>query len=208
MPLYKEWETGEDGRAAIWKMDEPESYFIEQTGLTSTIKNDKRRIEHLAGRFLLQHLVPGFPLHEIEKDEHEKPRIKDNAHYFSISHSWPYVAVQIDPDNDAGIDIQTWHPGIENIKHKYLSDEEQQMLRNDPRLFTLAWCAKEAVYKWNGRRGIEFIEELPIVHLGKDNDINIFLKTKKIPQMIYLESIINADFACAYVDRAQDWAIY
>ena len=208
MPLFKEWDLGDDGRAAIWKVEEPEAFFAEQTGLTPDINNEKRRIEHLAGRFLLRHLEAEFPLHQIARDEHDKPRITDNAHFFSISHSWPYVAVTIDPDNEAGIDIQTWHPRIGNIKHKFLSDEEQQLLLHDPKLFTLAWSAKEAVYKWNGRRAVEFIEDLPIVHYGHDNNINIFVKTKKVPQMIFVESIMHNDFVCAYVDKAQDWAIY
>src|SRR4051812_28422574 len=106
MPLFKEWNVGDDGRAAIWKVEEPEAFFTERTGLTSDIKNDKRRVEYLAGRYLLRHLEAEFPLHEIKKDEHEKPRVADDAHYFSISHSRPYIAVVVDPVSEAGIDIQ------------------------------------------------------------------------------------------------------
>src|ERR1035437_1747349 len=108
MPLYKEWNVGDDGVAAIWKIEEPESFFKERTGLESGIKNEKRRIEYLAGRFLLKHLEEEFPLHTIQKDEHDKPRIDNNHFFFSISHSWPYIAVVVDPLSEAGIDIQTW----------------------------------------------------------------------------------------------------
>jgi 4'-phosphopantetheinyl transferase len=211
MPLYKEWNIGNHGLAAIWKIEEPESFFQQQTGLEIDIKNDKRRIEHLAGRFLLKHLEADFPLHQISKDVHDKPRIDNNYYFFSISHSWPYVAAVIDPHTEAGIDIQAWHPTILSIQHKFLTEEEQQLFQNDPKLVTMAWCAKEAVYKWNGRRGVDFKEHLPISFFSKNRDnyeITIYLKLSEMPKMIFTENIINTDFACSYVILSQDWAIY
>ena len=79
MPILKEWEVCECGFAAIWKIEEPEFFFIEKLGLVTdqipAISNEKRRIEHLAERFLLQHLNATFPLHQITKDEHGKPQL-------------------------------------------------------------------------------------------------------------------------------------
>ena len=208
MPLLQEWNIGDFGKAAIWKVEEPESFFAEHTGIISDISHEKRRIEHLAGRFLLKHVEAEFPLAAISKDEHDKPRLPENEFFFSISHSWPYIAVVVDPVNEAGIDIQTWHAKIERIKDKYLSTDEQDMLLYDPKYYTIAWCAKEAAYKWNGKRGIEFIEQLPILYFSKDLDMNIYFKANKIPQMIFMKSFINTDFACSYVEKAQDWEIY
>jgi phosphopantetheinyl transferase len=211
MPLYKEWNINPHALAAIWKIDEPESFFTEHTELSPDIKNEKRRMEHLAGRFLLKHLKHDFPLLHIHPDEHDKPRIANDQYYFSISHSWPYVAVAIDPHEEAGIDIQTWHSRIQQIQHKFLSEEEQLFFENEPKLITLAWCAKEAAYKWQGRRGIEFIEQLPIVAFSKsaaEYDISIYTNLNNPPQMISIEGIIDIDFACAYVWKKEDWAIY
>ncbi len=211
MPVLKEWTVGDHGLAAIWKVEEPESFFADQTGITSDIKNERRRIEHLAGRYLLKHLESDFPLWNIQKDEHDKPRIDNNRFFFSISHSWPYIAAVIDPHNEAGIDIQTWHKKIEQIQHKFLSKDEQDIFRNDPKLITLAWCAKEAAYKWLGRRGTDFIEHLPIEyfeHNDQKSEITIFFKLSKIPQMISLINLISDDFACSYVSNSENWAIY
>jgi 4'-phosphopantetheinyl transferase len=211
MPLYKEWNIGDHALAAIWKIEEPESFFKDQTGLDADIKNDKRRTEHLAGRFLLKYLEKDFPLWNISKDEHDKPRIGDDKFFFSISHSWPYVAAVIDPFEEAGIDIQTWHAKIEQIQHKFLSADEQDMFQNDPKLLALAWSAKEAAYKWNGRRGVDFIEHLPIQFFdnkGEVYEITIYFQMKNVPQMILIESVITIDFACSYVIRADNWAIY
>ena len=211
MPIYKEWEVGDTGLAAIWKVEEPEAFFVERTGLTTDLKLEKRRIEFLAGRFLLKHLEADFPVHNINKDEHDKPRIDNNDFFFSISHSWPYIAAVIDTDNEAGIDIQTWHPRIERIQHKFLSAEEQELLLHDPKLLTVAWSAKEAVYKWNGKRGVDFIEHLPIdvFHNRPPNyNMTIYLKSNVMPKMVSIENIITTDFTCSYVADSQDWAIY
>lgn len=211
MPLYKELDISDSALGAIWKIEEPEAFFTDATGLQPEIKNEKRRMEHLAGRYLLKHLKEDFPLHHILPDEHDKPRIADNQYHFSISHSWPYIAAVIDSKHEAGIDIQTWHYQIESIQHKFLSQEEISLFNNKPELITLAWCAKEAAYKWQGRRGIEFIEQLPILYFkGKDKEYDISIYTNVIapPQMIYLEGIVDEDFALAYVYKSQDWVIY
>src|SRR5579875_3382371 len=131
MGLYKEWSPDEASLAAIWKIEEPEIFFTDRVGNISDRKNDKRRTEHLAGRYLLKYLKEDFPLHHITPDEHDKPRLHENRYYFSISHSWPYVAAVISEEQEAGIDIQTWHPRMEIIQHKFLSEDEQTLFNND-----------------------------------------------------------------------------
>jgi phosphopantetheinyl transferase len=202
MPLYKEWSSDAYSLAAIWKIEEPESFFTERTGVTSDIKSDKRRIERLAGRFLLTYLEQDFPLLNIYKDEHDKPRIDNNDYYFSISHSWPYVAAVVSPYVECGIDIQCWHPRMEALQHKFLSVTEQEIFANDPKLITLAWSAKEAAYKWQGRRGVEFTDHLPIDKYSENeyrHDFDIYLQLTQPKMHIKLQGIVKQDFACAYV---------
>lgn len=203
MSLYREWSSDTYSLAAIWKIDEPESFFIERTGLPAPdIKAEKRRLERLAGRFLLKHLKEDFPLLNIRPDEHDKPRIDNNEYYFSISHSWPYVAAMVSPYVECGIDIQCWHPNIKHIQHKFLSPAEQAIIGTDPKLITLAWSAKEAAYKWQGRRGVEFIDHMPIHHHGQNSEhiyIKIFMHLTEPPREIIIQGIVEQDFSCAYV---------
>ncbi len=210
MPLIKEWNPGNYGLAAIWQVTEPEAFFTEHTGVVSDIKNEKRRLERLAGRYLLKHLQEDFPLHAIAPDPHDKPRIDEDKYFFSISHSWPYVAVVVDPEDEAGIDIQCWHPRILGIQHKFLSAEEQEMFGNDEQLVTLAWAAKEAVYKWIGRRGIDFIEHMPITYFAKGDEYSlmIYAKGRQVPMMITVTGVLTENYACAYVTGTEEWAIY
>ena len=219
MPLLHAWNSDPYSLAAIWKMDEPETFFVRETGLAlPDIKNEKRRIERLAGRFLLKHLQSDFPLQGILPDAEDKPRIPDNQYFFSISHSWPYVAAVISPYADAGVDIQCWHPRMLTLRHKFLSPEEQALVGDDEQKITLAWCAKEAAYKWQGRRGVEFSEHLVLTRFTPGADlgeygmwrpnplpsadifnIEINLKLLNPEQVISLTGIVNQSFAFCVV---------
>lgn len=183
MPLYREWSSDQFSLAAIWHIEEPEDFFIERTGITSNIKHPKRRMEHLAGRFLLRHLKEDFPLLHIAPDEHDKPRLPNNQYYFSISHSYPYVAVVVSPYVECGVDIQVPHPRMLQLQHKFLSESERQLCSGDEQLITLAWSAKEAAYKWQGRRGVEFDEHMIIEKIEKGGDDIIFNISMKLLQL-------------------------
>jgi phosphopantetheinyl transferase len=175
MPLYQEWSPDDHSLAAIWRIEEEEAFFLSPESVRKVvqpeqIRHPRRRLEHFGGRFLLQHLKEDFPLHHIAADIHDKPRLPENRYFFSISHSFPYVAAVISEREECGIDIQVWHPRIERIAHMFLSETEQQLCLEDGRLMTLAWCAKEAAYKWNGRRGADFIRDLPLCRLDADEN--------------------------------------
>lgn len=207
MPLIKEWESDPFSLAAIWKIEEPESFFVEQTGITSDIKNEKRRMERQAGRFLLKHLKKDFPLLEIAPDDFDKPRVPQNSYFFSISHSFPYVAAVVSPYAEAGIDIQCYHPRILTLQHKYLSPEEQQFTQNDAHRTTLAWCAKEAAYKWQGKRGVEFIDHLPIISWNEEKEkthITINLELINPKWKLNLEGFVNEQFALSIVGNTTE----
>ena len=202
MPLLKQWNIGTSGTAAIWQVEEPELFFAEHTGLSPYIKNDRRRTEHLASRFLLRHIMPQFPLHLITKDHTNKPYLSNQLCFFSISHSWPYIAVIIDTLHETGIDIQTYHPRITDIRHKFLSPTEQTLIGDDPQLITLAWCAKESVYKWYGSRKVDFIAHLPITSFDlstPDINMSINFNINDLTNKILLHNLITTDFACSYI---------
>lgn len=183
MPLYREWQSDPFSLAAIWKIEEPEAFFTARTGIQSDIKADKRRVEHLAGRFLLQYLKHDFPLLHIRPDSHDKPRLPENVYYFSVSHSYPYVAAVVSRDVESGIDIQTWHPRMERLQFKFLNEAERHLMAGDIRRITQAWCVKEAAYKWQGRRGVEFADHLLIQQIAAGMQEAVFSV-----QMVLLES--------------------
>ncbi len=201
MPLIREWEPDEHSLAAVWKIEEPEEFFTATTGLESAIKSDKRRIERLAGRYLLQYLKADFPLHHIAPDEHDKPRIPENQYFFSISHSYPYIAAMLSDRAECGIDIQVWRERMLVLQNKFLSPYEQSFFDNNVQLITLAWCAKEAAYKWLGRRGIDFIEQLPITHFREGEKESVFTISLQVPEghlNLSIKSSLEDDYAIAH----------
>lgn len=208
MPLYREWNSDVFSLAAIWEIAEPEEFFVRHTGIVTDIKSHKRRLEHLAGRFLLRHLQADFPLQDIFPDAHDKPRISGNPFFFSISHSYPYVAAVVSRHVECGIDIQTWHQRMPQLQDKFLSPAEQELFRNDPKLLTLAWCAKEAAYKWQGRRGVAFIDHLPIHHYrqtDEEHNINVILQLTNPKLEIKAKAFTGAHFACALITNDQEF---
>ena len=201
MPLINHWFINDHSSAAIWEIDEPEDFFVASTGIVSPIAHPKRRTEHVAGRYLLQQLAPSIVLTDIAKDEHDKPRLPNNSLYFSISHSWPYVAAMVSTEAEAGIDIQTYQMRIQSIKDRFLSQAEQTILRNDPELYLLGWAAKEAAYKWNGRRNVAFKEQLPIQSLHDNNTLHISVHGDAHSKSISVAYLKAPTFACAYVEK-------
>src|SRR5690606_26841151 len=114
MPIYQH-SLHQDAEIAIWKIEEPESFFQESTGLVSLIRTEKRRIEYYAGRYVLAHMIPNLDLNTIRVDHIGKPYLPDGSYHFSISHSFPYIAVAVHTAQPIGIDIQVFKPKILNL---------------------------------------------------------------------------------------------
>lgn len=165
MPLLRQWSPNEHSLAAIWQIDEAtedELFFSSAFNHEGLPNLPRRRLEFLAGRYLLWRLENSFPIHQIQKDEFGKPRLPEDQFHFSISHSFPYIAVLISPNQSCGIDIQRWHPKIQKLAYKFLGESEMKLFSHDDQWLTMAWSIKEASYKWAGRRGIDFIRDLKI----------------------------------------------
>lgn len=201
MALYKQWHPEPGTAIAIWKVEEPEDFFVRETGFHSNRKHAIRRIEHVTGRFLLRHLDPGFPIHKIEISPLRKPFLPpaENRH-FSISHSFPYIAAAISRTKNIGVDIQIFRDKIIRLQHKFLSEKEQEHFHNDTGKLTLAWSVKEAVFKWYGVGELDFIGHMPIRQVNwEENPLHItmdFMKTAE-PQPLCVEGSIDTDFSFA-----------
>ncbi len=138
-------------------------------------------------------------MHAISPDEHDKPQVPDL--YFSISHSYPYVACIISTKSSVGIDIQCWHKNILALQHKFLAPAEQQYCGDDAQKITLAWSSKEAAYKYQGRRGVDFIEHLPIQSWEQQGSlfkITINLQLLQPHVLLSTNAFIFPDFALAF----------
>lgn len=199
MPLIQAWQPFPQVHALIWKITEDEAYFINKTGYKSQIRSDIKRVEHIAGRYLLQQLCPELDIHSIYIDKNGKPFSPQGPH-FSISHSWPYVLVGISYEGNLGIDLQvTSDDKILIVKDRFLSPLEQEIIGNKTQNICLAWSAKESAYKWLGIKDIAFKSNIPIVASTKHIDINII--HNNINKLISVAYMITSDYitTCAYI---------
>ena len=170
MPLFYQHNINDMASFAVWHITEPESFFLKKVHVQKEINHPQKRLQHLAGRYLLQILYPAFPLHLIEIAESNKPSLKDESFHFSISHCSNYAAAIISENCSAGIDIELITPKIELIKNKFLSEEELRLAGTvSINILTVLWSCKEAVYKWYGKGGIDFKKDIVVKKMFVQN---------------------------------------
>jgi phosphopantetheinyl transferase (holo-ACP synthase) len=171
MPLFYQHNINQETKVGIWHIAESESFFLEKVPLKKDVSHPFKRLQHLAGRFLLSHLFPDFPLSEIRIADTRQPFLADEKYHFSISHCGSYAAAIVSQKSRVGVDIELITPRIERLAHKFLTEEEAQFFNEDYRLFleqwglkgrihqeflTLIWNAKEAIFKWHGLGEMDF----------------------------------------------------
>lgn len=192
MPLFKSWSPHPHAQAAIWRIEEPEVFFSSRTGLQSDIRHGQRRIEFLAGRFLVQHLWPEIEFTEIHIDANGKPHAPEiSGRAFSLSHSFPYVAAVVTDALPCGIDIQIPKEGIAGISPKYLSQPEKDLFKNSDENLLWAWSAKEAAYKWANVKGLQL----------RDIELKYFCPCSSLREAVF---VIDHP-ACKQVIEVKGW---
>lgn len=167
MPLFYQHNINDTAKLAVWHITEPEDFFLKKVPLKRDITHWHKRLQHLAGRYLLQELFPDFPYHLIEIADTRKPFLPNEEYHFSISHCADYAAVIISRDKRVGIDVELITPKIDKIKYKFLSENELNILPvSNPEFLTLLWSCKEAVYKWDGKGEVDFKNHIVITDIS------------------------------------------
>jgi phosphopantetheinyl transferase len=162
MPIFFQQDIDGNTRLGIWKIEEEEKFFLKQVPLQKEITHPHKRLQHLAGRFLLKYLYPDFPLELIRIADTKKPFLEDEAYHFSISHCNDYAAAIVSKTERVGVDVETPSFKLDRIKNKFLNEEEFSILNSQFSItqLTLMWCSKEAVYKWWSYGGVDFSEKI------------------------------------------------
>ena len=87
MPLFYQHTINEGTKLGIWLIEETESFFLEKVPEKKEVTHPHKRLQHLAGRFLLPVLFEDFPLEEIVIADTRRPFLENEKYHFSISHS-------------------------------------------------------------------------------------------------------------------------
>lgn len=161
MPLFYQQNINYATKLAIWKIEEKESFFLEKVPLNIQVSHPHKRLQHLAGRYLLPTLYSDFPLYEILIADTRKPFLKNEEYHFSISHCGQFAAAIVSNELRVGIDIELQTERLHKIKHKFLSTKELIFVNSHSKpeqlqLLTIMWGAKEAMFKWYGKGSVDF----------------------------------------------------
>lgn len=176
MPIFFQQQINETTRLGIWKIEETEEFFKSNVPQHRDVTHPHKRLQHLAGRFLLQYLFPAFPYELIQIADTRKPYLPNEQYHFSISHCGDYAAAIVSKNQRVGIDIEIPIEKISKIMHKFLTAKEHEIFRliepdkHRIRFATLLWSAKESVYKWYGNGGVDFRKEIQLKKQYEGNE--------------------------------------
>ncbi len=184
MPLFYQHNINHTTKLAVWHITEKEDFFLQKVSVKKEIMHPHKRLQHLAGRYLLQILHPDFPFDLIEIAESKKPFLKDEKLHFSISHCRDYAAAIVGESKPVGIDVELITPKIQLVKNRFLRESELQLSTSfnlqpstcnpepstfNEQLLTLFWSAKEVIYKWHGKRPLSFKNNMRLHELFFEN---------------------------------------
>lgn len=194
----------------IWRIEEPEAFYLEKVPLKKGVSHPYKRLQHLAGRFLLPTLYPDFPLEEILVADTRKPFLESEQYHFSISHGGNFAAAIVSSHSRVGVDIELVSPRIIAISHKFLHYDEKVFLNDwihltkmHLELTTVLWSAKEAIYKWYGHGELDFRQHMqlsgPITFKSDETIVLPFVFKKQDPVHLTVEARIFDQLALAWV---------
>ncbi|MBX2930630.1 MAG: 4'-phosphopantetheinyl transferase superfamily protein [Chitinophagaceae bacterium] len=205
MPLFYQKNINQHTKLAIWKIEEEEIFFHHVAIAQREITHAHKRLQHLAGRYLLQFLYPSFPYNEIEITNTKKPFLSNKNLHFSISHCGNYAASIVSTTHNVGIDIEISTEKIYALANKFLHQEEissHQINIHAPteglvNYLTLLWSCKEAVFKWWGKGSVNFSEMICIEPFTyADNGVvQVYFKQ----QLLLLEYIVFDNLCLVWV---------
>lgn len=152
----------------IWRTEESESDLISQIKCFdcyeekfSAIKSASRRLEFLVVRLLVSLFSPGSQVSYLNSG---RPYLNDNNYNISISHSKQFVAVMLSPTSRVAIDIECISEKAARLSSRFLSPCElpaQGLSDENAKLYSvISWSAKESVFKYIDRVGVDFLRHI------------------------------------------------
>ena len=169
MPISFYEDINPDTSIALWKITESAADLEGQLQLKEhelkilkSLGKEKRNLHWLATRVLLRKLIKTNEYIDFRVDENGKPFLANHPHHISLSHSNGYAAVMVSKTRKVGIDIEVIKTKIERVQSKFLSNDELRFIDEKNRINKLyvCWCAKEALYKLNGKRETSFKDHI------------------------------------------------
>lgn len=202
MTLFYQKDINDDTKLGIWHIEEDEDFFKAYVPDHRDVTHPHKRLQHLAGRFLLKYLFPYFPSHLIQIADTRKPFLADETFHFSISHCGDYAAAIVSRRYRVGIDIEIPTEKVKRISQKFVNEGE---FRNIKPLstadFTQIWSAKEAVFKWYGKGEVDFKQHI-LLQFNQFDEPDLHCYFTKTNSRLNIYSRKFAELCLSYVVTA------
>src|SRR5690349_19699086 len=209
MPVFYQQTIDRHTKLGIWKIEETEQFFLETVPLQSDITHPHKRLQHLAGRYLLRYLFPDFPYELIRIADTRKPFLENDAYHFSISHCGDFAAAIVSSDKRVGVDVEIFSEKIWRVKDKFINKIEQSAINHFApdnhmsKYVTLIWSCKESIFKWYGNGQLDFRKHMQMqaIHYDQFHEVVMtdFLFSKERPKLLKLRSVFLDKFVLSWL---------
>jgi phosphopantetheinyl transferase len=198
MGLCKYWNIEDEIKVAFWQITESledlETLFREngaEPDYEITHHPQKKR-EWLATRLLLRLMLKQAGVDDfiLLKNETGKPYLLNSDYQISFTNTNLYVAVALSKYMPIGIDLEHPSEKLRRVAHKFLSEKEFTSANNNLENLCFYWCAKEAVYKHHGKKGLSFAQQIRV----NNTTAQLILKNEIIDYQLFETKI--ADYLC------------
>lgn len=191
MPVVKEIKM-EEGFLLLWKIEEETSWLINQLPELKNdpvflqLKNKKRQREWLVVKMMLKHIRCDNL--QVIYNELGQPKISHSLYNFiSISHSNELAGIFLHINKKTGLDIESQKRNFETVASKYLAANEIKLAQVNKKLYSLFWCAKEAIYKVSGISGIHFANQIRLTFQNNQLTGELITTHKQYFQINYFD---------------------
>jgi 4'-phosphopantetheinyl transferase len=183
MPLLNHHIVSEQCSWGIWHLAESEEELLSLLPKSmikrelDTIQHTQRKIEWLGARALLAELLrkqnPHFEKVSKEnwltKDDCGKPQLHLLEGHISIAHCKGLAVAMVHKTSPCGIDIEQISPKIQRVTHRVCSESEMDWAGESIDRLSTLWCAKEALYKYYGKKKLDFKNEIQLIENQENN---------------------------------------
>lgn len=210
MPLYRKTIFDDGMVLTIWKIEEAESELRSLLSLNASevreleaIKAPQSRLRWMASRLALKSVFEEWKVIQIHKDVHGKPYFELLNGHFSLSHSGEFAVCAYHPEKMVGVDIEFIRPKVFDIRKKFMKADELKSIpeKNAMESLFVCWCAKEAIYKWQGKKGLSMKDGIsvhPFVYQEK-GQLTAELMNDEGTRLLEVHYERLGDFMMAYV---------
>lgn len=146
--------------------------FREKLAYANISRPDKQKEwkgARLAIKFALESIALPYP--GFFKDEFGKSHPMDGYGFVSLTHTKGLAAAIFHKEMPVGIDLDFVREKVVRLGPKFLDEQEKDFLGQDPLLYTIAWSAKESIFKCQGRRGVSLKHNIRLEPFKAEDDI-------------------------------------